>query len=283
MLLSTIKNLILWFPESSGLPIGLTICSFNISGFISSGLVYLLYQYNSSLILTVLMMLGITPMLIGLFLIKRSNLFDSVEEPNTSKEVYKIVTNWRFIIVWLILCMKLSAGLMIFYNMISIANYSFTAFDYSSIILIALSSAILCSLGKLSAPWISDFIRGSKLKINYYIFGLPIIIMIIAYFYHDWSIIPFVILISSFMYGSGLSCIPIILKEVYGFKYLGTIQGLMFTSWCVAGVLGAKLGKDLLNNIGLNIVLSSATIMYILGLILSMILIYKVKEVKNKV
>ena len=277
--LSPIKNVIMWFPKSSGLPIGLIIFSFNVSGLISYLAVSELYNdYNSSVIISSLMLLGVIPMSIGVPMIKKPIISESFRTPKKEGDLFNIVFSRKFFIIWLILCMKLSAGLMIFYNVISISSYSFTAFSYDSITTIVITSAVLCGLGKLSIPWITDKIKGCKLKINYAIFGIPLIMMVITYLYHEWSIIPLLLFVSSFMYGAGLSSIPVILKECYGFRYLGTIQGIMFTSWCVAGLLGAKLGVVALNDYGLNILLLLSTVMYVIGFVLSVNLINIVKK-----
>lgn len=52
----------------------------------------------------------------------------------------------------------------------------------------------------------------------------------------------------------------------------------MFTSWCIAGLIGAGLGQIILNYLGIVPLLSYATFMYVIGLILSIKLIRNLKS-----
>ena len=49
----------------------------------------------------------------------------------------------------------------------------------------------------------------------------------------------FLVIIS--MYGGGFATVPAYLKDMFGTRYVGAIQGLLITAWSMAGIFGPVL------------------------------------------
>lgn len=279
-----IRNVMKWFPKHEGLAVGFTILGFGLSGMVSSSILSLDYYNNAYVLVLKVLLTSIIPMILGFILIRKPNPNEAYEYESFIESVKKmsILYNSRnFKLIWFMLLFKLSIGLMMMYNLFLILNYSILKFDYDSIIMIAYLVFASNCLGRIVIPLIVDNIpEGKRLYMNYAIFGIPLISLIATYLYHEWSILPVVLCVMLFMYGGGVSCIPIVLKESYIFvkgKNISMIQGMMFTSWCVAGLIGAGLGKLILENLGVVELLSYATFIYLAGLMLSIKLVHNLK------
>lgn len=278
-----ISNVMRWFPKHEGLAVGWTILGFGLSSIVSSPILSLNYDSDTYILVLKILLVSITPMILGLILIRKPNPNEVYRyEPfiKSISNVVKLSSSRNFILIWFLFLFKLSVGLMIIYNIFFILNYNMYEFDYNSIVRIISLGFISNCLGRVIVPFIADKIpEGKKLLINYAIFGIPLLSLIVTYIIHDWSIFPISVYIILFMYGGGISCIPTILSESYIFKkYVGTVQGIMFTSWCIAGLIGAGLGQIILNYLGIVPLLSYATFMYVIGLILSIKLIRNLKS-----
>ena len=276
-----IRNVMKWFPNHEGLAVGFTILGFGLSGMVSSSILSLDYDNNAYVLVLKVLLTSIIPMILGFILIRKPDPNERYEYESFTDSVKKMIvlSNSRnFKLIWFLFLFKLSVGLMMMYNLFLILNYNILKFDYSSIIeIIYLVFASNC-LGRIVIPFIVDNIpEGKKLYINYAIFGIPLMSLIATYLYHEWSILPIVLCID----GGGISCIPTVLSESYVFvkgKNISVVQGMMFTSWCVAGLIGAGLGKLILEYLGIVALLSYASIICIVGLMLSIKLVYNLKS-----
>lgn len=280
-----IRNVMKWFPNHEGLAVGFTILGFGLSGMVSSSILSLDYDNNAYVLVLKVLLTSIIPMILGFILIRKPDPNEKYEYESFTDSVKKMIvlsSSRNFKLIWFLFLFKLSVGLMMMYNLFLILNYDILKFDYSSIIeIIYLVFASNC-LGRIVIPFIVDNIpEGKKLYINYVIFGIPLMSLIATYLYHEWSILPIVSCIVLFMYGGGISCIPTVLSESYVFvkgKNISVVQGMMFTSWCVAGLIGAGLGKLILEYLGIVALLSYASIICIVGLMLSIKLVYNLKS-----
>jgi OFA family oxalate/formate antiporter-like MFS transporter len=146
----------------------------------------------------------------------------------------------------------------------------FTILKVDTILIILILMGLFNGLGRLIVSSATDRLK-VKSKIYYSIMGFPIL-FILAHFYVP-DTIPKILLVSSFMYGAGFSCLPIILREKFGIDNLSVIHGLELTAWAVAGLIGNRSGDYLLTEYGVETLLGVLLSLYSLGFILTYILI----------
>ena len=80
-------------------------------------------------------------------------------------------------------------------------------------------------------------------------------------------------------YGGGFSTLPALLSERFGMKKISQIHGLALSAWAVAGLTGNNTSEIILSNGGnYNIVISVATILYSVALIVCFAMVRNKKE-----
>lgn len=267
--ITPIKNVMTWFPKSSGLAIGSTILGFGLSSSIASWIINSMLDYSANIILFILASIYVIPMFLGTILIKRPDGFVDREKNFTSIFNLREIRSLPFVLIWFIMLLSISSGLALIGNSNQIMA-KFTILKVDTILIILILMGLFNGLGRLIVSSATDRLK-VKSKIYYSIMGFPIL-FILAHFYAP-DTIPKILLVSSFMYGAGFSCLPIILREKFGIDNLSVIHGLELTAWAVAGLIGNRSGDYLLTEYGVETLLGVLLSLYSLGFILTYILI----------
>lgn len=263
--ITPVKNIMLWYPKSNGIAVGATILGFGLSSSVSSILISELSKdYPADIVLFSLASIYLVPMMLGTILIKRP---DGYSDKNPKKIDYNLkeVFSIQFFTIWLIMLLSITAGLAIIGNAQQIMVKS-TVFKPHVIVGILFLMGLFNGAGRLLLSSSTDRMK-RKSRIYYWIFGLPILALSLYSYIPD--MIPKILLISTFMYGAGFSCLPIIIKEKFGLRNLSILHGLALTSWAVAGLIGNQLGDFIIGNYGINELFIILTSMYLLGFILT--------------
>lgn len=208
-------------------------------------------------------------MFLGTILIKRPDGFVDREKKFTSIFNLREIRSLPFVLIWFIMLLSISSGLALIGNSNQIM-VKFTILKVDTILIILILMGLFNGLGRLIVSSATDRLK-VKSKIYYSIMGFPIL-FILSHFYVPYTI-PKILLVSSFMYGAGFSCLPIILREKFGIDNLSVIHGLELTAWAVAGLIGNRSGDYLLTEYGVETLLGVLLSLYSLGFILTYILI----------
>jgi MFS family permease len=166
----------------------------------------------------------------------------------------------QFWLLWIILCMNVSAGIGIIGAASPMLQETFggaligkagTGFlDIKKDAALAASAAAvgagfvgLISLFNIFGRffWASSSDYFGR-KVTYFIFfTLGIALYVLASFAADWKSLA--ILVASFciiasMYGGGFATIPAYLADMFGTQFVGAIHGRLLTAWSTAGIVG---------------------------------------------
>jgi MFS family permease len=165
----------------------------------------------------------------------------------------------QFWLLWLVLCMNVSAGIgiigmaspmlqEIFGGKLIGIGGSLAALDEDSkakLASIGAGFAALLSLfnilGRIFWASLSDHIGRKWTYVIFFAGGLALYLG--AAFLGNTSVMFFVIVFSIIltMYGGGFATIPAYLADLFGTQYVGAIHGRLLTAWSTAGVLGPVL------------------------------------------
>ena len=169
---------------------------------------------------------------------------------------------------------NISCGLAL----ISIASPLLTDIN-TSVVLISIIVGIMGifnGFGRLILSMISDKF---KFRINMYnlIFIVSIILSAMCFIFRQNIImIAITLFIISATYGAGFSCLPTLLSDKYGMDNISKIHGLALSSWAIAGLTGNQISSFVKSITGTyTCVFPILTILYIIGLILSLNIRYK--------
>jgi len=240
-----------WFPDRTGLAIGLALAGFGsgsaIFGSFANLVLFPRFGWRASCVILGGMFLVMT--MTAAFLLKnpvvRQHQTDnnSVFSTATTRHQYtpiEVLRTPAFYLLWLGFGLGSTAGLMVISQLIPFANSQ------------GISSATLATLGlvagafgnvsgRVLSGWLSDFMgRLNTLRVVLAMscVAMPALYWVGAHLTALYVLIYFVY----FSYGAQASVIPSTVADFWGTRYAGTNYGSLFTAWGFAGILGPTIG-----------------------------------------
>lgn len=277
--ISPVSTLIKWFPDRRGMATGLAIMGFGGGALVGTPLAVLLLKYFATptsvgvwqtfavmaCIYFVFMMAGALSYRVPPNGWKPAGWVPPATSGNTMitqnhvhvKKIWGIPQFW---LVWLVLCLNVSAGIgvigiaspmlqEVFGGHLLGVNIGFNDLSLeqkASIAALAAGFTGLISLFNIGGRFVwascSDFFGR---KITYAIF---FVLGFVLYVSLPWSaragsvalFVAAVCVILS-MYGGGFSTVPAYLADLFGTQMVGAIHGRLLTAWATAGILGPVL------------------------------------------
>ncbi|WP_343067672.1 L-lactate MFS transporter [Halobellus ruber] len=262
--ISPIGTLLEWFPDRRGMATGLAVMGFGAGALLTGPLgSYLIREFGVATafyglggLYFVLMTLGAS------YLTKPADgwLPEGMDDEDGAHEKAKSAlpgiedltaaearTSLRFWMVWLIIFINVSAGIM----------------------LLAFASPMLQQIGGATATtaafitgYIGIFNGGGRIlwsSLSDYVgrtttYGAFMLIQIVAFLLMPqlagvWVLAGTMFLVIT-CYGGGFACLPAYLSDLFGTKEVSAIHGYALTAWGVAGVAGPQLASFILETTG---------------------------------
>ena len=140
-------------------------------------------------------------------------------------------------------------------------------------------TAICNALGRIGYSTISDKLK-DRAKIYVIIFISCITITLAARFIPAGWLVIAMLMIINLGYGGGFSTLPALLDSRFGMQNISKIHGLALSAWAIAGLTGNNLSELILSHTNNNygIVISVATILYLIAGIICLTMVVKRKE-----
>jgi MFS family permease len=267
--ISPVSTLIKWFPDRPGLATGLAIMGFGGGAMIGSPLgTRLMAFYHASphpIALTWVTMgiLYFTFMMFGVFTVRvpREGWKPEGWVPKTTHsalisthnvEVNTAFRTPQFWLLWLILCMNVTAGI----GILEQASPMIQDLFHGHVSVTAAAGFVgVLSLFNMAGRFVwassSDLIGRKPTYMVFFVAGL---LLYLALPYtgtsHLDSVALFVliagVLIS--MYGGGFATIPAYLKDLFGGYHVSAIHGRLLTAWSTAGIVGPLIVNGILDH-----------------------------------
>ncbi len=249
---STTPPAVKWFsPKKKGMITGIVVGGVSVSSMLYSPLANYLIENQS--ISKTFIIIGFIALFISVFLaqflknppeeyeIKSQKSF-SVNQGFTWREMLKTK---QFYMVWIMLGLSSSAGLMIIGHISNIAKVQ-AKWEGGFILVILL--AIFNTLGRFLGGSISDRIgRSSLMRIIFLMQGVN---MFLFSQFNNVILLAIGVAIAGLCYGAIFSVFPATISDLYGMKNFGMNFGLMFTAWGFGGVIGPMTGAAIFDMIG---------------------------------
>jgi len=275
--ISPVSTLITWFPDRRGMATGMAIMGFGGGAMIGSPLAADLMKYFSTptdvgvaptfvvmgCLYFVFMMLGALT-----YRIPQTGWKPEGWNPPENKSKNGMITHrhvhvekvWgipQFWLIWMVLCMNVSAGIgvigmaspmlqEVFGGSLIGINAKFVDLDKAQLTAIASIAAGFTALlsifniaGRFFWASLSDLMGRKVTYIVFFILGGALYFSIPASATSE-SLLLFVsacCLILS-MYGGGFATVPAYLADIFGSQMVGAIHGRLLTAWATAGILG---------------------------------------------
>ncbi len=170
--------------------------------------------------------------------------------------------------LWLMYFFTASAGLMIIGHIATIAQ---TQALWENGFYLIIVFAVLNTIGRLISGYVSD--TYGRPKILMVVFLLQAVNLIFFESYTTPALLVLGTIVTGICYGASFALFPLATADYYGLKHLGGNYGLVFTAWGFAGLLGplaAGWAVDLTGTYSIAYMLSAATLVVALALVLTM-------------
>jgi MFS family permease len=259
--ISPVSTLIKWFPDRPGMATGMAIMGFGGGAMIGSPLAVMLMKYyatpTSAGVAETFVTMGaiyFIIMMFGVFAIRlpadgwrpegfvpRTVSGGMISIGNVSVDT--AFTTRQFWLLWLVLCMNVTAGIGVLGQASAMIQEMFPG----HVTAVAAAGFVgLLSIFNMAGRFIwssaSDYIGRRNTYMIFFVLGI-LLYTAVPTTGHMGSVGLFVaayaIILS--MYGGGFATIPAYLKDVFGTMHVGAIHGRLLTAWSVAGVLGPVL------------------------------------------
>jgi len=259
--ISPVSTLIKWFPDRPGMATGMAIMGFGGAAMIAAPLsVWLMSVFSTPThvgVAETFVVLGIIYaffMLVGAAIVRlpppgwRPEGYVPPAQPkklvtNRDVYVYQALKTPQFWLIWIVLCMNVTAGIGVLGQASAMSQEMFpgrvTAAAAGGFVGLL---SIFNMGGRFFWASTSDFIGRKNTYFVFFVLGI-VLYALVPYFGGQGNLALFVLCfcIILSMYGGGFATVPAYLKDMFGMRYVGAIHGWLITAWSVAGVLGPVL------------------------------------------
>jgi len=257
--ISPVKTLISWFPDKPGMATGLAIMGFGGGAMLGSPLAVNLMDFysgpNSVGVAPTFVTMGLiylTFMLVGASAVRvppkgwapagytppRAENRWQTNESIALNQAHKTPQFW---LVWVVLCLNVTAGIGI------LGQASVMAQEMVGVSAAAAAGFVgLISLfnmgGRIMWSSLSDRIGRKATYTTFFVLGI-VLYSLVPTFASQQMVALFIlaVLVIISMYGGGFATVPAYLRDLFGTDNVGAIHGRLLTAWSVAGVLGPVL------------------------------------------
>lgn len=257
--IAPVSTLMKWFPDRPGMATGMAIMGFGGGALIGGPLAEELMErfatatsVGASEALLVMAGLYAIWMLFGAWIVRVPPEGWKPAGWVPKERVSKLVTTahvavdtaWKtpqFWLLWVVLCMNVSAGIGILGQASPMIQDMFKVTPAAAAGYVGLLS--LCNLGgRFFWSSMSDHIGRKGIYCLYFILGAALYASV-PWIQNQGSVTLFVgatgLILT--MYGGGFATIPAYLRDLFGSHQVGAIHGRLITAWSVAAILGPQL------------------------------------------
>ena len=262
--ISPIGTLVEWFPDRRGMATGLAVMGFGAGALLTGPFGnFLMQNYGVAATFFTLGALYFTMMAVGASYLQKppegwlpdgmEDVENAEEKANSSLSGLDVLTateartSPRFWMVWIIIFINVSAGIMLLafaspmLQQIGGATATTAAFITGYI-------GIFNGGGRIVWASLSDYIGRTTTYAAFFV------IQVVAFFVMPqvagvWFLAGLIFLVIT-CYGGGFACLPAYLSDLFGTKEVSAIHGYALTAWSVAGVAGPQLASIILESTG---------------------------------
>ena len=243
---STTPPAMKWFPkEKKGMVTGVVVGGVSLSSMMYSPLANWLNKNYG--VAAVFLVVGGISLVVGMILAQiLKNPPGSVAAKQTIIERAQSLNDhtWqemlrssKFWIIWLMLALSSSAGLMVIGHVVSISKVQA---GWAGGFLLVMLLALFNTIGRFGGGSLSD--KLGRLNLIRGIFILQMLNMLIFTSLRSVPTLSVGVAIAGMCYGAIFSVFPATISDLYGLKHFGVNFGLMFTGWGVGGIIGPMTG-----------------------------------------
>ena len=235
-----IATLVKWFPEKRGLMTGVAVCGYGMGALVMSA--FAAPQIVKRGIPTTFILLGAA---YGLLVILSAQLCRNPPLPiqgggktaaGSSQGDYKTSEALRtpqFWILWLMLFLNVSAGIMIISQASPMAQQLGGLSPISAAGVVGVI-AIFNGLGRVFWAAVSDYI--GRARVFVILFTLQMLVFLALPSLHTALLFTIAVALVGFSYGGGFGTMPALTADMFGARNIGGIYGIILLAWGLGAV-----------------------------------------------
>jgi len=287
--ISPVSTLIKWFPDRPGMATGMAIMGFGGGAMIGAPLAnnlmaYFRTDHDLGVGKTFLVMGAVyfVAMMFGVFTVRvpqdgwKPEGWVAPAKPKALVTTHSVEVNTafgtpQFWMLWIVLCMNVTAGIGILEQASPMIQELFKGRITAAAAggFVALLSLFNMG-GRFFWSSISDYIGRKSTYFVFFVLGGILYYLAPHAGVSGWNSIPLFVGICAViltMYGGGFATIPAYLRDLFGTMEVGAIHGRLLTAWSVAGVLGPVLVnyiREYQKNHGVALADAYSTVLYVM-------------------
>ena len=254
-----VATLVKWFPERRGLMTGVAVCGYGFGAAVMSPwAAWEIIHYSVS---TTFWTLGVIYLVV---VVAAAQFYanppqgwrPSGWEPRTSVaraasavdfSVGEALGTWQFYLLFLLLFLNVSAGIMIISQASPMAQemVGMTVLKAAAMV----SVIALCNgIGRVFWAWVSDYLGRAR------VYSLLFLIQVIIFFMlpriHNLTLFTIFFAVIGLCYGGGFGTMPSFTADFFGAKAMGGIYGIILLAWGLAAIPSPIMIAHIHQNLG---------------------------------
>jgi MFS family permease len=287
--ISPVSTLIKWFPDRPGMATGMAIMGFGGGALIGSPLARNLMdkfrtEHDLGVEKTFLVMGAIyfVAMMYGVFTVRvpqpgwKPEGWVAPAKPKALVTAHNVEVNTafgtlQFWLLWIVLCMNVTAGI----GILEQASPMIQELFRGRVTPVAAAGFVaLLSLFNMGGRFIwssvSDYIGRKNTYYVFFVLGIILYYLAPRTGASGLNSIPLFVIIAAVivsMYGGGFATVPAYLRDLFGTMEVGAIHGRLLTAWSAAGIFGPVLVnyiREYEKNHGVPLADSYSTVLYVM-------------------
>ncbi len=287
--ISPVSTLIKWFPDRPGMATGMAIMGFGGGALIGSPLArnlmdYFRTEHDLGVEKTFLVMgaLYFVAMMFGVFTVRvpqtgwKPEGWVAPAKPKALVTSHNVEVNTafgtvQFWLLWVVLCMNVTAGIGILEQASPMIQELFKGRVTAGA---AAGFVALLSLFNMGGRFIwssvSDYIGRKNTYYIFFVLGGILYYLAPRTGASGLNSVPMFVIVSAIivsMYGGGFATVPAYLRDLFGTMEVGAIHGRLLTAWSAAGIFGPVLVnyiREYEKNHGVPLADSYSTVLYVM-------------------
>ncbi|HET7205004.1 MAG TPA: OFA family MFS transporter [Terriglobales bacterium] len=147
--------------------------------------------------------------------------------------VREALATWQFWLLWLMLFINVSAGIMVISQASPMAQQMVGMTALAAANMVGLIS-IFNGLGRVLWAWVSDSL--GRARVYFLLYAIQIVIFFALPKIHNLTLFSIAFAIIGLCYGGGFGTMPSFTADFFGAKFMGGIYGIILLAWGAAAI-----------------------------------------------